>query len=94
MARDLHPYHYNKRSPILTKRFLEDSCTNEEIINMLTKNVSYTKRRIIYEISSHQNRTGDKPEDLIKFVTLNIKYIEDLSLLEEEKNQNEEVPQQ
>jgi len=40
------------------------------------------------------NRTGDKPEDLIKFVTLNIKYIEDLSLLEEEKNQNEEEKNQ
>ena len=75
---------------LLQNVFLDDSCTNEEIINMLTKDVSQTKRRIIFEISSHQYRTGDKDEDLIKFATINIKYIEDLSLLEEEKKQNEE----
>jgi len=86
---------FNTNINSLQKIFLDDAFSNEDIINMLTEKSPQNKRRVIYDLSIHQSKFGNKKDDVIKYGTLALKYISEDLLLEEDKSQiiNDGVPE-
>ena len=73
---------------LLNKVFLDDSWTDELIVNLLTEKVSSNNRRIIYDISIYQTRFGKSNNDFVKFAALSIKHMSENWMTQEEQREN------